>query len=186
MTIYLRNLLLAVFCFIVIYQPVLANGDAIQAAVSSINANVIFMRHALAPGFGDPDHFTLDDCTTQRNLSQSGIRQASEIGRHLKDTNLPITTIYSSQWCRCLDTASSLNLGDVVPFAGLNSFFEDHVDRDDTLRMLQTKLDSLDHQGLVLMITHQVVISAITDIYTSSGGMVAYNTTTGVFRVIQP
>ena len=183
---YLRNLLLASFSSIFACQPVFATSEAIQAAVESINANVIFMRHALAPGFGDPDQFTLGDCATQRNLNQSGIRQAQELGQLLRDSNLSITTIYSSQWCRCLDTASNLKLGNTVPFAGLNSFFEDHVDRDETLQMLKAKLNSLDHQGVVLMVTHQVVISAITGVYAPSGGMVAYNTTTGMVRAIEP
>ena len=56
-------------------------------AISQINADVVFMRHALAPGFGDPAHFKLDDCNTQRNLDENGREQAKSIGRELQNSD---------------------------------------------------------------------------------------------------
>ena len=68
--------------------------------------NLIFIRHAYAPGGGDPNNFDLNNCNTQRNLSDSGREQANKIGSFFKVNNILIDKIYSSEWCRCKDTAS--------------------------------------------------------------------------------
>ncbi|EHI48029.1 phosphohistidine phosphatase SixA [SAR116 cluster alpha proteobacterium HIMB100] len=152
--------------------------DPVRAALTQTGANVVFMRHALAPGYGDPDNFRIDDCDTQRNLDAAGRRQAEAIGHYFRDHQLTFTAILSSRWCRCTQTAELLNLGDWAEFDGLNSFFQGHVDRQKTLGLLRDKLDSLSADDQVLMITHQVVISAITGISPPSGGLVVYNTST--------
>jgi len=72
-----------------------------------------------------------------------------------------------------------MNLGYVRTFTGLNSFFENHYDRDETLRQLIHKLQGLDKTNRVLMVTHQVVISAITGINVGSGVAVAYSSLDG-------
>ena len=72
-----------------------------------------------------------------------------------------------------------MNLGKVRTFTGLNSFFEDHNDREETLRQLMQKLKGLDETNRVLMVTHQVVISAITGINVGSGVAVAYSSRNG-------
>jgi hypothetical protein len=41
--------------------------------------HALMMRHAHAPGFGDPPLFSLDNCDTQRNLDHNGRAQA--VGR---------------------------------------------------------------------------------------------------------
>ena len=87
--------------------------------------------------------------------------------------------IYSSEWCRCIETANLMNLGKVQTFSGLNSFFEDHYDREETLRELMHKLKGLNKNDRVLMVTHQVVISAITGINVGSGVAVAYSSWNG-------
>ena len=153
-------------------------------ALKEEGINIIFIRHALAPGYGDPEDFDLSDCSTQRNLNDTGIRQAQALGRELKkaitEAQRPLTAILSSQWCRCQDTAREMALGPVDTFAGLNSFFQDHADRDTTLALLEDKKASLGADDLVVMVTHQVVISAATSLSTSSGGLVLHNTRTGV------
>ena len=87
--------------------------------------------------------------------------------------------IYSSEWCRCIETANLMNLGKVHTFTGLNSFFENHYDREKTLRQLVHKLQGLDRTDRVLMVTHQVVIYAITGINVSSGEAVGYSSRNG-------
>lgn len=131
--------------------------------------NVILMRHALAPGVGDPAQFQIDDCTTQRNLSQEGIEQARDIGQSLIAKGLVPTKIYTSPWCRCIDTAQALDLGPYEIHPGLSSFFEGHVDRDETLRLLRAELQNIGQDELVLFVTHQVVIQAMTGRYVKSG-----------------
>lgn len=152
--------------------------EPVRAALAQTGANVVFMRHALAPGYGDPDNFQIEDCNTQRNLDEAGRRQAEAIGRYFREHQITFTAILSSRWCRCTQTAEQLNYGSWSEFDGLNSFFQGHVDRQETLALLRDKLDNLSSDDLVLMVTHQVVISAITDISPPSGGLVVYNTST--------
>ncbi len=87
---------------------------------------VVLLRHAQTdPGTGDPPGFQLDDCATQRNLSQEGREQAVQIGKAFRDRNIPIHKVFSSQYCRCLDAAKLLDLDAVQPSFMLNSIFED-------------------------------------------------------------
>ena len=136
---------------------------------ASAGDNVILMRHALAPGTGDPSNFQIDDCATQRNLNQAGIEQAKQIGKSLAAKGLVPTRIFTSPWCRCVDTAKALNLGDYEIHDGLASFSEGHVDRDETLSLLRAELQKIGDDELVLFITHQVVIQALTGTYVKSG-----------------
>ena len=146
-------------------------------AISQINADVLFMRHALAPGFGDPANFQLDDCKTQRNLDEAGKQQAKLIGRELLNSGIHFNEILSSKWCRCKETVSLLNIGKWKTFSGLNSFFQNYVNKEKTLTNLRRKLSNL-NEGVTLMVTHQVAISAITGSASRSGEFVAYNTKT--------
>ena len=144
----------------------------------NISANVIFLRHALAPGFGDPQNFIKEDCSTQRNLNNKGRLQARLIGNYLRSTNLKFSQILTSEWCRCIDTAKELNLGQWTTFSGLNSFFQVYEKKDQVMNKLQKKLDSLGYSDLALFVTHQVVISEQTGIVPRSGEMVLYNSIT--------
>ena len=85
--------------------------DKLSAAIASIDADVVFMRHALAPGFGDPANFALENCATQRNLDSVGRRQAMEIGAEIRRIATNFTEVLSTEWCRCKDTAELLGLG---------------------------------------------------------------------------
>ena len=144
----------------------------------NISANVIFLRHALAPGVGDPENFIKEDCSTQRNLNNKGRLQARLIGNYLRSTNLKFSQILTSEWCRCIDTAKELNLGQWTTFSGLNSFFQEYEKKDQVINKLQKKLDSLGYSDLALFVTHQVVISEQTGIVPRSGEMVLYNSIT--------
>ena len=141
--------------------------------------NVIFLRHALAPGYGDPSEFHISDCKTQRNLNEEGRDQARSIGIKLKMKGFLFNEIYSSEWCRCVDTATLLDLGEITMFSGLNSFFQAHYDKKETLLKLMQKLEQMDEKNRILMVTHQVVISSVTGINVGSGVAVAYSTTDG-------
>ena len=144
----------------------------------NISANVIFLRHALAPGVGDPENFMKEDCSTQRNLNDKGRLQARLIGNYLRSTNLKFSQILTSEWCRCIDTAKELNLGQWTTFSGLNSFFQVYEKKDQVMNKLQKKLDSLGYSDLALFVTHQVVISEQTGVVPKSGEMVLYNSIT--------
>ena len=150
----------------------------LETIKKNISANVIFLRHALAPGVGDPKNFIKEDCGTQRNLNNRGRLQARLLGNYLKLTNLSFSQILTSEWCRCIDTAKELNLGQWKTFSGLNSFFQEYEKKDQVMDKLQKKLDSLESSDLVLFITHQVVILEQTGVAPSSGEMVLYNSIT--------
>ena len=173
-----QNILIGViFITLLLVSEAFARSE-LEIIKTNISANVIFLRHALAPGFGDPQNFIKEDCSTQRNLNNKGRLQARLIGNYLRSTNLKFSQILTSEWCRCIDTAKELNLGQWTTFSGLNSFFQVYEKKDQVMNKLQKKLDSLGYSDLALFVTHQVVISQQTGIVPRSGEMVLYNSIT--------
>lgn len=136
---------------------------------------VVVLRHANAPGVGDPRGMRLGDCKTQRNLDERGRRQAGIVGDGFRAAGVRPTQVLSSAWCRCLETARLMNVGPVQVQPLLNSFFEaDAAARAEQTAQLSRLIDSLDARGgPYLMVTHQVVISALTGHGADSGGGVA-------------
>ena len=131
---------------------------------------VVMLRHATAPGMGDPEGFRLGDCATQRNLSAEGRAQARRLGERLRANGIDTADVYSSQWCRCLQTAELLELGPVQQLPALNSFFGRPADRAPNLNALRRFLAELpEHGAPVVLVTHQVTISAITGEGAASG-----------------
>jgi broad specificity phosphatase PhoE len=92
--------------FISINSPIKADSNQNVIDKLKRGGNLIFIRHAYAPGGGDPKNFDINDCKTQRNLSNSGREQAKKIGSYFKESDIPIDKVYSSEWCRCKETAS--------------------------------------------------------------------------------
>ena len=134
--------------------------------------NIYLLRHALAPGTGDPDNFDVDDCDTQRNLSEEGRGQAVRIGKTLRDNLKKIPHVFSSQWCRCKETAQILNLGAVTELPILNSFFENFHLKDNQTNQLKEWLSKHINKTPIILVTHQVNITALTGVYPSSGEIV--------------
>ena len=153
--------------------------------INKIKANIVFLRHSFAPGFGDPVNFKINDCSTQRNLSMEGVLQAREIGNFLIGNNIEFTEILSSEWCRCVDTIKEMNIGDWKTFSGLNSFFQNFTDKKNNLLLLNKKINSLSEDERILLITHQVVISEVTNISPPSGGIVIYNSKSKMSKLIK-
>ena len=121
-----QNILTGViFITLILVTEAFARSE-LEIIKKNISANVIFLRHALAPGVGDPENFMKEDCSTQRNLNDKGRLQARLIGNYLRSTNLKFSQILTSEWCRCIDTAKELNLGQWTTFSGLNSFFQEY------------------------------------------------------------
>ncbi len=146
-----------------------ASPDRLIAQLIS-GGHVLMIRHAYAPGTGDPEHFRIGDCATQRNLNDQGRAQAKKIGQWLRRRGIDTARIYSSQWCRCLETARLLELGPVTELPALNSFFERPQDRDPNLAALQAFFSQQPVEGpLIIMVTHFVTISGITGEGVGSG-----------------
>lgn len=138
---------------------------------------VALLRHAIAPGFSDPQYFELDDCTTQRNLSEEGREQARAIGERFRKNGVPQAEVFSSQWCRCLDTADLLALGKVNQLPVLNSFFEHRERENRQTRGLQNWLRKRERNKPAVLVSHQVNISALTGVYPGSGELVIIEVT---------
>ena len=157
--------------------PNLASGsserlDAVRTLTSG--GGVLMIRHANAPGSGDPANFKIGDCTTQRNLDDLGRAQAQAIGDFLRHNEIIEVRLYSSQWCRCLETARLMNLGAVQPLPALNSFYSRPDDREPHIAALKAFLAEQPRDGPpIILITHYVTIAAMTGEGVSSGeGMV--------------
>ena len=118
----MRSFLLAILT-VLATQACSESDDILKDAIDAVDANVVFMRHAVAPGFGDPDNFSLLDCSTQRNLDASGRKQARAIGASIQKSSIRFDKILSSEWCRCKETVQLLGIGQWQTFSGLNSFF---------------------------------------------------------------
>ena len=134
--------------------------------------HIALMRHAIAPGTGDPAEFALGDCSTQRNLSAKGRAQAARIGARFRANGIQTATVFTSQWCRCLDTARLLELGPVQEQPVLNSFFRDFDRRERQTQALKAWLASQDLNKPLVLVTHQVNITALTNVYPASGELV--------------
>lgn len=134
--------------------------------------HVALMRHALAPGIGDPENFQLEDCSTQRNLSQEGRDQALKIGARLKEAGIVNADVFTSQWCRCLETAELLEFGPPVPLPALNSFFREYEKKQDQTEALSSWLENQPIARPLILVTHQVNITAFSGVYPDSGEIV--------------
>ena len=162
-------------------------GVSFPVLATDLSGKVVFMRHALAPGNGDPNHFDLESCSTQRNLDEEGRQQAKRIGEKLRDRQVRFAAIYSSEWCRCRETAKLLNMGEVTPLRALNSFYEHHFSRDELLPALEAMLFDVESGDVpILMVTHFVTISAVTGKAVSSGDLVVYDPMTGESFLFHP
>ena len=129
---------------------------------------LLLMRHALAPGIGDPPNFAVDDCATQRNLSPAGQAQAKKIGEDLRAAGIVQAQVLSSPWCRCLDTAAALKLGPVEPIRELGSFFAGRGEASLQTKVVLERLAQR-HPGARMVVTHQVNLTALTGVVPVSG-----------------
>lgn len=127
------------------------------------------MRHALAPGTGDPPGFRVDDCASQRNLNAAGQQQAHRIGSALKDAGIHFDRVLTSAWCRCRETADLVDVGPVEALPVLNSFFRDFGSEGVQTLALKAYLQAVPAAQRVLLVTHQVNITALTGLYPRSG-----------------
>lgn len=136
---------------------------------------IAIMRHALAPGGGDPAGHTIGDCTTQRNLSAAGRNQARAIGAALRARSITFDRVYTSQWCRTRDTALLLDLGTPEDAPALNSFFGARSRATAQTRDLRALLAQTHPPAM--LVTHQVNITALTGTSTQSGEIIVVRLT---------
>ena len=134
---------------------------------------LIFIRHAYAPGSGDPNNFNLNDCSTQRNLSEEGRKQAKKIGEFFINNNIKIEKIFSSEWCRCKETAK-IAFEDYSIKNFLNSFYSSKYAKNKTKQIeeLNNYVQQLKSNQNIVFVTHYVLISEVLNYAPSSGEIV--------------
>ena len=131
--------------------------------------NVLLIRHAQTiPGFGDPPAFQLNDCSSQRYLSDDGRAQSRRMGDRFRREQVPVAQVLSSEWFRCYETAK-LAFGIYKLWPPLNSFFEDYSTRDEQTRAVLKQIESFAGEGNLILVTHQVNITALTGKAVSQG-----------------
>jgi phosphohistidine phosphatase SixA len=136
---------------------------------------VVLMRHAATePGLGDPKGFSLEDCATQRNLSERGRDEARRVGEAFRAQRVPVAQVLTSPWCRCRETAT-LAFGAASDWEPLSSFF-DFPDREaDYVARVRRRIGSYSarkREGNVVMVTHNVNIAALTRHSVATGELV--------------
>jgi 8-oxo-(d)GTP phosphatase len=160
-------------CLLAILIPGLPRADSGDLWVAlSQPGHVALIRHALAPGTGDPSTFRIGDCATQRNLSDAGRKQAQRIGASFRASGMSTARLFSSQWCRCRETAELLGLGPVQELPLLNSFYQRADNRGPQTEGLNAWLAGQTGEGPLVLVTHQVNITALTGVYPASGEIV--------------
>jgi phosphohistidine phosphatase SixA len=169
----LKNTFALILGLLFSFLSLCANANLVNEL--SDGQHVLLMRHADAPGYGDPAGYQLDQCSTQRNLGDNGKKQAILIGEWLKKQGITSADILSSPWCRCMDTAKLLNLGPVQISPVLGSFFDDmSLEKQQTKaleKLIQSRLKENSKTPLIL-VTHHVNIQAYTGKVVNVGDMV--------------
>lgn len=171
----LRQKCLGALLLAAVAWPLPAHGDEALWQKIKLPDHFAILRHALAPGFDDPPEFRIGDCATQRNLDDTGRAQARRIGARFREAGIAAARVYSSEWCRCIDTAQLLGLGEVQTLSALNSLFGRSEDEIPNMHRLRAFLASVDRRGApVVLVSHQATIRALTGSGTTSGEIIVF------------
>src|SRR5262245_11467339 len=147
--------------------------DTVAWAALRAGAHIALMRHTDAPGgAGDPPGFRLEDCATQRNLSEKGRADAAKIGARLKAEGIRIEKILSSPWCRCMETARLLQLGPVEAQPAFSNAFVLRDQKEALTAGAREVIDAWKGNGILLVVTHGANIFALTGMSPASGEIV--------------
>ena len=175
-SVYIRNLILGlvtVLALTLIPHNASAKSLAIWDSLQGTNPKgyVLLMRHALAPGVGDPANLRVGDCSTQRNLNDQGRQDARDIGQWIKRREVRILRVESSRWCRAKETAALLGLGPVRLNKNLDSLFQDEDALNDpqTANIRKRIVSHRNASGLLVFVGHFVNISAAVGVGLESG-----------------
>ena len=159
----LIKILLCIFICLTTTIKVDSNND-LQTAFKE-EGKLIFIRHAYAPGSGDPNNFDISDCSTQRNLNEEGVKQSKNIGVFFVKNNIKIDKVISSEWCRCKDTASyAFKFFESKSF--LNSFYSQkfYYNKTKQIKDLKKYIEKWNRKKNLVLVTHFVVISEVLNI----------------------
>ena len=178
----MRLIKIIIFLFICFNTSLIANSNEDLQNLLNEGGKLIFIRHAYAPGSGDPDNFDILNCASQRNLNNVGIEQAKNIGKIFLKNDIKNNIILSSEWCRCKQTAKYAFKNYETKFF-LNSFFSQKFNHNkvNQIKELKEYIQKWNGKGNLIFITHYVVISEILNLSVSSGEIVL---TDKVFNIL--
>ena len=147
---------------------------------------LIFIRHAYAPGGGDPNNFNLNDCSTQRNLNAEGKTQAKNIGKFFLENKINIEQVLSSEWCRCKDTAR-IAFNNFSTKSFLNSFYSKKFTKNKTTQIKELKsfVKKFKSSKNLILVTHYVVIQEVLNYAPSSGEIVVSDKNFNIIDTIE-
>ena len=162
-----------IIIFISLTTPIKADLNKKLIKQLESGEKLIFIRHAYAPGNGDPNNFNLNDCSTQRNLSIDGRKQAQYIGEFFRRNKIEIDKVLSSEWCRCKETAK-IAFKNFSTNSFLNSFYSSKYEKnkDKQLRELNKYISNHKSEKNLILVTHYVLISEVLNYGPSSGEIV--------------
>jgi phosphohistidine phosphatase SixA len=162
-----------IFLLISFNTALVANSNDDLQNLLSEGEKLIFIRHAYAPGSGDPDNFDLSNCATQRNLNQMGIDQAKTINKLFLENHMDSSLVLSSEWCRCRQTAKYA-FKNYKTKSFLNSFFSQKFAQNKTKQIKELKefIKKWNGKGNLIFVTHYVVILEVLDLSVSSGEII--------------
>ncbi len=162
-----------IIIFITFSTPIKADSNKNLINQLEKGGKLIFIRHAYAPGNGDPNNFNLNDCSTQRNLSNIGRKQAQYIGTFFRENKIKIDKVLSSEWCRCKETAK-IAFDDYSTNSFLNSFYSSKYakNKDKQIKELNSYIKKYESNENLILVTHYVLISEVLNYGPSSGEIV--------------
>ena len=162
-----------IFLFISFNTTLVANSNDDLQNLLSKGGKLIFIRHAYAPGSGDPDNFDLSNCASQRNLNRAGVEQAKNIGKFFSKNHIESNIVLSSEWCRCKLTAKYA-FKNYKTKSFLNSFFSQKFGHNKAKQIKELKefIKKWNGKGNLIFVTHYIVISEILNLSVSSGEIV--------------
>ena len=170
----MKILKIIILTFIFLVSGVKADLSQNIKSELSEGGKLVFIRHAYAPGSGDPQNFNLYDCSTQRNLSNSGREQSKNIGKLFLKHNIKNNNVYSSEWCRCKETAHiAFKKFETKKF--LNSFYSRQFAKNKKKQLENFKKflkKNKDKKENLIFVTHYVFISEILNYQPSSGEVI--------------
>ena len=164
--------LLILFILIIFLQVKISASETLVDKLKE-GGKIIMIRHAYAPGNGDPDNFLIEDCTTQRNLNKKGVNQSKKIGNFFRENKIQVDIVLSSEWCRCKDTAFyAFKKYETKSF--LNSFFSAKFasNKNKQIYDLKKYINEWNDDNNLVLVTHYVTIQEVLNISPSSGEII--------------
>ena len=169
----MKYIKLLILLYLIIFYSIKLSASSDIVDHLKEGGKIVMIRHAFAPGNGDPYNFLINDCSTQRNLNQKGIEQSKKIGSFFKKNKIPVDIVFSSEWCRCKDTAMHA-FKNFETNSFLNSFYDPRFqnNKNEQIKRLKEYIKKWQGKKNLILITHYVVIKEILNVSSNSGEMI--------------